>query len=78
MTKAVREQTIKAVDVGHFRRKQDDGITIRTKATTSTSRKSTLNKGTAFSEVEEDNKEEEEEEKDLPLPTYEDFFVKME
>ena len=40
----VRQQTIKAVKAGHFQRKRDNNNTISTKATTSTSRKSTPKK----------------------------------
>ena len=70
MTKAVHKQTIKVVEAGTFRQKQDNDNTISTKATASTSRKSTPKKGTAFTEVEEDDNEEEEE--GLPLPIYEE------
>ena len=60
MTKAVQEQTIKAVDAGHFRQKQDDHSTISTNTTASTSRKSTPKKGTNFAEVKEEDKDKEE------------------
>ena len=51
VTKAVQEQTIKAVEAGHFQRKQDNDSTISTEATASTSRKSAPKKGTNFAMV---------------------------
>jgi len=68
----VRKQTIKAVEAGHFRQKQDNDNTISTKATAGTSRKSTPKKGTRFTKVEEEDNNEEEEEEGLPLPIYEE------
>ena len=70
----VREQTIKAVKAGHFRRKQDDDRTISTKATVSTSRKNTPKKGAVFAEVENDDDDDQDEEEGLPLPSYKEYL----
>ena len=72
----VQEQTIKAVNAGHFHRKQQDNdSTINKKETTSISKRITSKKGGIFTLVKkDDNKEEDEEEDDLPLSTYEEYL----
>ena len=67
MSEALRLQTNKVVKAGNFKRTQDDDSTISTKATASTSRKSTHKKGATFDKVEEEDNDKQEEEEGLPL-----------
>ena len=55
VTKALKEQTIKAADAGHTnqQRKQDGDSTLITKGISIITRKSTPRKGTTFAEVKE-------------------------
>ena len=73
VTKAVQEQTVKAVDEGRFCQKQDYTSTISTKGMTSIRRKITTKKGGTFGVVKKNNVKEEEGEEDISLTTYEEY-----